>query len=133
MVQNARCFYILNCQCVWRHSGVPFFDNFSTSALQKVARGPHVFNILTCTCASRHSGVQFFQIQTSESGPPLRWFVHFDLKMCFAPQRCAIFGHPNFPKSSGIVSFFLLLENVLRATAACNSSCLLWLPPHPPL
>ena len=118
---------MLTCKCAWRHSGVPFFDNFSASALQKVAWGPHVFNILTCKCASRHSGVQFFQIQTSKSGPPLRCFVHFDLNMCFAPQRRAIFGHPNFQKSSESVSFLVfILENVLRATAACNYSCLLW-------
>ena len=64
--------------------------------------------------------------QTSKSGPPLRCFVHVDLQMCFVPQRRAILGHPNFQKSSDTVSFLVfLLENVLRATAACNFSCLL--------
>ena len=43
-----------------------------------------------CTFAS-HNGVHFFDIATSKSGPELRCFVHFDLQMCFAPQRRAIF------------------------------------------
>ena len=47
--------------------------------------------ILTWKCASRHNGVHFFDIATSKSGPTLRCFVHFDLEMCFAPQRRAIF------------------------------------------
>ena len=41
--------------------------------------------------------------------------------MCFAPQRRAIFGHPNFQKWAKTVSFLAFwLANVLRATAACN-------------
>ena len=64
---------------------------FSTSQLPKVVRTPSVFNILTSKCASRHNGVHFFDISTSKSGPMLRCFVHFDLEMCFAPQRRAIF------------------------------------------
>ena len=65
--------------------------NFSTSELQKVVRDRQFFNILTSKCASRHSGVQFFHIATSKSGPSLQCFVHFDFKMCFSPQRRAIF------------------------------------------
>ena len=42
-------------------------------------------------CASRHSGVPFFRITTSKMAPGMRCFVHFELKMCFAPQRRAIF------------------------------------------
>ena len=60
--------------------------------------------ILTSKCASRHNGVHFFDISTSKSGPELRCFVHFDLEMCFVPQRRAIFHlssgqlapHPRF-------------------------------------
>ena len=37
MLQNAVVFYMLTCKCAWRHSGVPFFGNFSTSALEKWA------------------------------------------------------------------------------------------------
>ena len=56
--------------------------------------------IFTSKCASRHNGVHFFDISTSKSGPRLRYFVHFDLEMCFAPQRRALFRHLNFQKWS---------------------------------
>ena len=69
---------------------------FSRSELPKVVRTPSVFNILTSKCASRHNGVHFFDIATSKSRPTLRCFVHFDLEMCFAPQRRALFQHLNF-------------------------------------
>ena len=100
VVQNASVLYSLTCKCTWCHSGVPFFDHFSTSARQKMARTPHVFKILTSKCASRHSGVQFLDIQSSKSAPPPTCFVHFDLKMCFSLQRRAIFPHLNFQKCS---------------------------------
>ena len=54
-------------------------------------------------------------------------FVHFDLEMCFAPQRRALFRHLNFQKSSDTEVFCTFwLPNVLRATTACNFSSLLW-------
>ena len=64
---------------------------FSTSQLPKVVREWCVLCILTWKCASRHNGVHFFDISTSKSGPTLVCFVHFDLEMCFAPQRRALF------------------------------------------
>ena len=64
---------------------------FSTSQLPKVVRGCGVLYILTWKCASRHNGVHFFNISTSKSGPNMVCFVHFDLEMCFAPQRRALF------------------------------------------
>ena len=73
---------------------------FSTSQLPKVVREWCVLHILTWKCASRHNGVHFFDISTSKSGPELRCFVHFDLEMCFAPQRRALFRHRNFQKWS---------------------------------
>ena len=111
MMQNAGVLYILTCKCAWRHSGVPFFDNFSTSALQKVARDRQFFTILTWKCASRYSGVQFFNIATSKSGPRMLCFVHFDLQMCFSLQRRAIFQHRNFKKWSAHDSFFSILTS----------------------
>ena len=57
----------------------------------KVVRPWGILYILTWKCASRHNGVHFFDIATSKSGPELMCFVHFDLVMCFAPQRRAIF------------------------------------------
>ena len=65
--------------------------NFQISQLPKVVRSWCVLYILTWTCASRHNGVQFFNISTSKSGPKLVCFVHFDVDMCFPPQRRAIF------------------------------------------
>ena len=66
----------------------------TTSERPKVVRTPGVFNILTSKCASRHSrhnGMHFFDISTSKSRVELVCLAHFDLEMCFAPQRRAIF------------------------------------------
>ena len=100
---------------------------FSTSQLPKVVRTWCVLYILTWKCASRHNGVHFFDISTSKSGPNLVCFVHFDLEMCFAPQRRALFRHLNFQKWSdhGVFCTFSL-RNLLRATTACNFSSLIW-------
>ena len=66
---------------------------FSTSELPKVLR---TLTLLTSKCASRHNGVHFgvhfFDMSIVKSAPKLmRFFVHFDFEMCFAPQRHAIF------------------------------------------
>ena len=101
---------------------------FSTSELPKVVRTWCVLYIFTWKCASRHNGVHFFDIWTSKSSPNLVCFVHFDLEMCFAPQRRALFRHRNFQKWSepGVFCAFWL-QNVLRATTACNfSSLVIW-------
>ena len=83
--------------------------------------------ILTSKCASRHNGVHFFDIATSKSGPRLRCLVHFDLEMCFAPQRRALFRHLNFQKwREHVVLCTFSLRNVLCATTACNFSSLIW-------
>ena len=50
--------------------------------------------------APQFNGVHFFDISTSKSGPRMVCFVHFDLEMCFAPQRRALFRHRNFQKWS---------------------------------
>ena len=97
--------------------------NFSASELPKVLPDRQFFNIFTSECAFRHSGVQFFDIWTSKSGPNMRCFVHFDLRMCFSPQRRAIFRHLNVQKWSKHAVFCTFwLANVLFATAACNFS-----------
>jgi len=47
--------------------------------------------------------------------------------MCFAPQRRALFRHLNFQKwSENGVFCTCWLQNVLRATTACNFSFLIW-------
>ena len=81
---------------------------FSTSQLPKVVRTWCVLYILTWKCASRHNGVHFFDISTSKSGPNVVCFVHFDLEMCFAPQRRAIF-HLIWPDGSASAALASLL------------------------
>ena len=98
--QNPQFFTLLTSKCASRHNGVHFFDTFSTSEPPKVVRDRQFLTLLTWKCASRHNGVHFFDISTSKSGPELRCFVHFDLEMCFAPQRRALFRHRNFQKWS---------------------------------
>ena len=100
---------------------------FSTSQLPKVVRSWCVLCILTSKCASRHNGVHFFDISTSKSAPTMVCFVHFDLEMCFAPQRRALFRYLNCQQWSenGVFCTFSL-GNVLRATTACNFSSLVW-------
>ena len=100
---------------------------FSTSELPKVARTFGALNIFTSKCASRHNGVHFFDISPAKSGPHLVCFAHFDLQMCFAPQRRALFPHLTCQKWSapGVFCTFWL-ANVLRATTACNFSSLIW-------
>ena len=94
----------------------------ATSEPPKVARTCGGLYILTWKCASRHNGVR-----TSKSGPNLVCFVHFDLEMCFAPQRRALFRHLNCQKWSdhGVFCTFSL-RNLLRATTACKFSSLIW-------
>ena len=114
-------FTLLTSKCASRHNGVHFFDTFSTSQLPTVVRDHQFLTLLTWKCASRHNGVHFFDISTAKSGPDLVCFVHFDLEMCFAPRRRALFRHLNFQKWSdaGVFCTFWL-GNVLRATTACT-------------
>ena len=136
--QRRALFRHLNCQ-KWSDNGVlcPFWlgnvlrattaCTFSTSQLPKVVRQWCALSILTWKCASRHNGVHFFDISTAKSGPTMVCFVHFDLEMCFAPQRRALFRHLNCQKWSdnGVLCPFWL-GNVLRATTACNFSSFIW-------
>ena len=117
MLQNAGVLNILTCKCASRHSGVQFFDikppksgpypsvfpHFdlqmcfapqprAKSGTQNWLRTCGVLCILTWKCASRHSRVPFLNIGTSKMAPRMWCFVHFDLNMCFAPQRRAIFN-----------------------------------------
>ena len=82
---------------------------FSTSQVPKVVRTPSAFNVLTWKCALRHNGVHFFYISTSKCGPNVVCFVHFDLEMCFLPQRRALFQHLNFQKWSDNGVFWCVL------------------------
>ena len=78
---------------------------FPTSEPPKVARTCGALYILTWKCASRHNGVHFSDTSTAKSGPELVCFVHFDLEMCFAPQRRALFRHLNSKSGPELVCF----------------------------
>ena len=98
---------------------------FSTCQLPKVVREWFSLCILTWTCASRHNGVHLFDMSPSKSDPTLGSFVHFDLEMCFVPQRRTLFRHRNFQKWSDTEVFCTFwLRDVLRATTVCNFSSL---------
>ena len=131
------------CRSSWNVPHLPSFlerCRKTTSETSKAVRACGVFNILTWKRALRHNGVQLFNIcapnlvcfvhfdfalllniSTSKSGPKPSVFSTFDLDMCFAPQRRAIFWHVNFQKCSGNQTFknmcvFLneLLKQALR-------------------
>ena len=104
MLQNAGVFNILTCKCASRHSGLQFFD------IKPPKSGPYpsVFHILTYKYASRHSRVPFLNIGTCKIGPRALCFADFDLQMCFAPQRRAIFEHRDFQNRSEIGVFCIL-------------------------
>ena len=69
----------------------------------------------------------FSTAELPKSGPNMVCFVHFDLEMCFAPQRRALSRHLNFQEWSETVVFWhCWLGNVLRAITACTFSSLLW-------
>ena len=147
-------FNILTSTCASRHNGMHFF-HIGTSksgasmwcfvhfhfeicfAPQRRAFFPHrnfqkwsergVFCTLWLLNVLRATTACTFSIWTSKSGARLRCFAHFDLQMCFAPQRRALFRHLNCQKWSapGVFCTFWL-ANVLRATTACNFSSLIW-------
>ena len=107
--------------------------NFATSELTKVVQRRHVLCIFTSECAFRHRCVHFFNIRTYKSGPNTSCFVHFHFRMCFSPQRRAIFRHRNFKKCSETDVFCTLsLQNVLFTTAACNFWFIRWPPDSAP-
>ena len=103
---------------------------FSTPQLPKVVRSWCVLCILTWTCASHHNDSIFFRHLNFQKWSDVGVVsLHFDLEMCFAPQRRALFRCHNFQKWSDVGVFCTFwLGNVLRATTACNSSSLIW--PH---
>ena len=151
-----RCFYISTCKCAWRYSGVLLFGDLKAQKCPEHAMffsiltwkcaspysGVEIFQSPTSKSAPPlrcfvHFHLQMrFSLQRRASFPHLnfeKWFgtviffLHFDLQMCFAPQRRAIFPHPNFQKVLRRRRvLYIFTSNVLRATAACHFSCLLW-------
>jgi hypothetical protein len=107
----------------------------TTSERPKVLRTPQFFALLTSKCASCHNGVHFFDISTSKSGPNMMCFVHFDLEMCFAPQRRALYdiaaskSAPN-PSVFYTFDFDMCFAQQRRAIFHLSSG---QMAPHPPL
>ena len=81
-------FSILTSKCVSPHNALHFFVHLD---FQKCSEPEMFFNMLTSKYASYHSRVHFLNISTSKSGPTMRCLLHFHFKICFAPQRRAIF------------------------------------------
>ena len=103
----------------WKGAQSPATATQTDIWTSKSAPYPQFFALLTSKCASRHNGVHFFDTSTSKSAPKLTCFVHFDFKMCFAPQRRTLFRRLNFQKcSEADVLCTFWLGNVLRATTA---------------
>ena len=125
-----RFFTLLTSTCASRHRSIHFFhiktsksvpnpavfDTFDLEMrfapqrrplfhFQKSAERGAFVTLLTSTCASRHSGVHFLHIKTSKSVSNPAVFYTFDLEMCFAPQRRALFRHLNFQKWSETAIF----------------------------
>ena len=82
-----------------------------------------VFCAFWLTNALRATEACHLTIGTSKMAPTMRCYVHFDLQMCFAPQRRAIFPDRNFKNGSDnkVVRAFWL-TNAFFATAACHFS-----------
>ena len=76
-----------------------------------MVRTPRVLTLFTWKCAPRHNGVHFLNISTSKSGPNPSCFHTFNLEMCFAPQRRALFRHRNCQKWSEPLVFFNILTS----------------------
>ena len=120
MLRDRQFFSILTSKCASRHSGVQFFNIWTS----KSGLRPSVFltfwlgNVLLATAACNFSTSDLQKVVWDP-----QFFNIFDLEMCFSPQRRAIFQHLNFKKRSENVSFLACsLQNVLLATAACNFS-----------
>ena len=148
MVRDRQFLTLLTWKCASRQNGVHFFDIstsksgpdlvcfvhfdfemcfapqwralFSTSQLPKVVRDRQFLTLLTSKCASRHNGVHFFDISTSKSGPNLVCFAHFDLEMCFAPQRRAIFHRSCGQLAPHPAALASLCEPTFRPSGATN-------------
>ena len=94
-----------------------------TFQLPKVLRDRQFLTLLTSKCASHHKCVHFISISTCKNRLDVTVLNTFRVKMCFAPQRRALFRHLNFQKCSELdVPCRFLLANVLRVTTACTFS-----------
>ncbi len=147
MVQNAGVLYILTCKCAWRHSGAPFFNNCSTSALQKVVRACGVLCNLTCKCASRYTACNSWTSKVPKVARDLQFFSILTCKCAsrysgvqfFHIATSKIVGYfstqpthkslkntalRDFPNISRLLIFFLLTFSQLYLLSSDSTSLL---------
>ena len=110
---HTKCWWtcLLYCAC---HGKCIFEDPLQMSHACYRLQNPHV--LLTFAPATRND------ILTSKSAPCPSVFDTFDLEMCFAPQRRALFPHLKCQRPEHGVLCAFWLRNVLRATTACTFS-----------
>ena len=148
---------ILTSTCASRHNGVHFFDIWTSKSGPTMVCFVH-FDFEMCFAPQRrallrHRGFQkcserevFLAFSLANvlrattactfSTSQLRFFVHFDFDMCFAPQRRALFHHLNFQKWPSCCVYFVYfdLETCFApqrgATFHLSSD---HMAPHPPL
>ena len=96
--------------------------HFSKIERQKVVRTCGFFPFWLGNVLRATAGCYFSKIEHQKVVRTCGFYIsHFDLEICFAPQRGAIFQTSNFQMWSETVSFWAFwLGNVLRATAGCN-------------
>ena len=108
VVRTCGVLHILTYKCASRHSGVHFFDIWTS---KKCSETRQFFSILTSKCAFRHSGVPCLNIGTSKSGPNMWCFAHFDLQMCFRATAACIFSTSELQKVLRDRRFFGILTS----------------------
>ena len=113
---------------------------FSTSNrypfVKKGVRTPGVLYVFTSKCALHHNGVHFFNFTTSNSGPEMVCFVHFDFQMCFPPPWLAFFFNiSTFKSPPNLTCFDTFYFQMCFAPKRCVTFHLSsgQLHPHPPL
>ena len=113
------CFFSL----LTRSTNLVLLPRETTSEPPKVVRTPSVLNMLTSNVLRATTACTFFEIWTFQKWSEPLVFLTFWLRMCFAPQRRALFRHLNCQSGPHLVCFVhFWFRNVLCATTACTFS-----------
>ena len=86
-------------------SFLQLLQNRHVCATQNCILSCGLWHILSSTCASHQNGAHFLNIASSKSAPNVVCFIHFDLEICFPPQRHALFEHLNFQSAQKVMCF----------------------------
>ena len=117
---------ILASKCASRHNG-PLFQHLNQDR--------QFLSILTSKCASRHKCIHILNISTSKSAPNPSFFYAFDIKMCFALHRRALFLTSQLPQ---VLREWCALYILTSKCASRHNGVQFWISsrqmaPHPPL